>query len=237
MPLPRNRYLSAEGIGYDHSRSSASGILGIGSTPPWGIPKRAQAHVQIPARYDAYEEMLDQVTRSEHMRCVIERHIAKWERKYPARVRMRLAIGYMLGAPTLLEYAVESGTTLPAGNEFWDSVLDKHFPTIDVIDAHIARVTGQQHVPEDWGSVQHTNTTASTWGQGPVHGSSLLPPVLRMGSRHIGDHGASPDDPVIPFVSEPLYMCANMFIDDRFHLARITGIRPSAVVNQTIMAP
>src|SRR5258708_2226782 len=72
---------------------------------------------------------------------------------------------------------------------------------IDGIDAHIAWVTAQQ---------QHTGTVASTWRQGPAHSSSL-PPVLPMGSWYIGDHCASSDDPVIPFVSEPLYMCPNIY--------------------------
>ena len=161
IPLPRNRYLSAEGIGYDHSRSSACRVLGIGSTPSWSLRKYAQA---------PYNDT-DQEIRSEHLRRVIERHMAKWERKYP---------------PTS-----KSAALLPPLPPLG----------IDGIDAHIAWVTAQQ---------QHTGTVASTWRQGPAHSSSL-PPVLPMGSWYIGDHCASSDDPVIPFVSEPLYMCPNIY--------------------------
>src|SRR5258708_12883631 len=73
IPLPRNRYLSAEGIGYDHSRSSACRVLGIGSTPSWSLRKYAQA---------PYNDT-DQEIRSEHLLRLIKRHMAKWEMKNP----------------------------------------------------------------------------------------------------------------------------------------------------------
>ena len=83
------------------------------------------------SRYDAYQEMLDQEIR----RRVIERHIARCERKYPERVSKSAA--------------------LPATGPLSVPHLD-----IDHIDAHIARATAR-----------HTDTVASTWGQGPAHGS------------------------------------------------------------------
>ena len=78
---------------------------------------------------------------------------------------------------------------------------------IDNINAHIAAVTAQPHVPNNRRPMQHTGAVTNMQGQGTAQlpNPSLLPPAAHTDARYLGERGASvciSDDPVIPFVSK-----------------------------------
>ena len=75
----RNRWSTVEGLGTDHSRSTESGILGIGDAPftSQGLSMRARAEIRGPGGHK------DQKKQSQQLRIAIERHIKKWKKKDP----------------------------------------------------------------------------------------------------------------------------------------------------------
>ncbi len=248
-PHPRSRWASAEGLGFDHSRSLACGILGIGATPfnKWSMSKHARARIPMPgnSNNDAgshclYDEVIQQEIKSEELRRMIERRIQKWEEKYPERVRMRYAVPYILGAPALLEFILESGMTYMAAIEFWADVLSPVQPPPNPLCPPL----GQYHPPSgalgsamplphpllpigfDYIDAHIAAVTARgvSANHGPAQyvgtvatmqrqpARSTLPP--HMGYGHLGDCTSMcmSNDPVIRFVSQLSFsICAYMF--------------------------
>jgi len=85
----RNRWSTTEGLGWDHSRSTECGILGIGDIP-------LQASGQDTGNALHGRGSLDQDARSERMHIAIERRIRKRNRKHTENVLRRYANPYPL---------------------------------------------------------------------------------------------------------------------------------------------
>ena len=104
-------------INLDHSRSTRSGILGIGHTPlkKWSIRRRAQADPFPRAQSDEGGAPFDQDAKSEKLYQQIMERLAHWKEKYPDSFWDRMAEPYLVSpwsiGPTNTAGGLEGGVS------------------------------------------------------------------------------------------------------------------------------